>query len=83
MTADVLGWAYHKLGSTTTALPYLREAVQAAPANPVYQYHLGMAYLASGDSASARRALQKAISGPGFKFAAEARSALEKASTRP
>jgi predicted Zn-dependent protease len=48
IATDTLGWAYYKLGSAKAAVAQLTESVQKSPRNPVYQYHLGMAYLADG-----------------------------------
>jgi Tfp pilus assembly protein PilF len=83
-TADLLGWAYCKLGSHATAITHLKEAVQKEPTNPIFQYHLATAYLGIGDHATARRIFQKVLkSDPEFRYAAEARTALQKASLRP
>jgi Flp pilus assembly protein TadD len=37
------------------------EAVQLAPKNPEYQYHLGMAQFAAGDRVKARATLTQAL----------------------
>jgi Flp pilus assembly protein TadD len=79
--ADTLGWAYYKLGSHESAIIQLGQAVQRAPGNPVYQYHLGMAYLASRKFDSAQSSLQRALrNNPNFPYAASARAALDKMS---
>ena len=55
--------------------------MQKAPQNPVYQYHLGMAYLADGRPDLAKQSLQRALANdPHFPDAASARTALDKAS---
>ncbi len=47
------------------------------PDNPVFQYHLGIAYLQSGEFDKAKRTLTKALSlKADFDGAAEARKAL-------
>jgi Flp pilus assembly protein TadD len=80
-TTDTLGWAYYRLGSTDAAVAQLTESAKKAPRNPLYQYHLGMAYLADGRPELARRSLQLALNDdPHFPDAASARSALDKAS---
>jgi tetratricopeptide (TPR) repeat protein len=80
-TADVLGWADYKLGASEAAIAQLKESVDKEPNNPIYQYHLGMAYLASGRSELARDSLRRALaSDPSFPEAATARAALDKAS---
>ncbi len=75
--ADTLGWAYYKLGSAALAVPQLLQSVQKAPENPIYLYHLGLAYLAMGHSQSAKQCLQRALERtPNFVYAAHARDAL-------
>ena len=79
--ADTLGWAYYKLGAHDSAIAQLRECVQKAPNNPVFQFHLGMAYTAAGHRDFAAQALQKALKNdPNFQFAASARATLAKIS---
>jgi len=78
VTADVLGWAYYKLGSPESAVVQLKDSVQKVPSNPIFQYHLGMAYLASGHRDFAQRSLQTALKdNPNFMYAASARANLE------
>jgi tetratricopeptide (TPR) repeat protein len=75
--ADALGWAYYKLGAPEPAIAQLKTSAQKALGNPMYQYHLGMAYLATKDYDSARRCLQAALkSDPNFLDAERARTAL-------
>jgi Flp pilus assembly protein TadD len=82
--ADTLGWAYCKLGAHDSAIAQLRECVQKAPNNALFQYHLGMALTAAGHRASAEQALQKALKNdPNFQFAASARATLDKISKGP
>jgi tetratricopeptide (TPR) repeat protein len=81
ITADALGWAYYKLGSASPAVTQLKEAVGKAPGNPVYQYHLGLAYIAARRFDLAGHSLQAALKDdPNFPYAASARAALEKLS---
>jgi tetratricopeptide (TPR) repeat protein len=79
--ADTLGWVYYKLGSPQSAIVQLKECVLKGPRNPLYQYHLGMAYMAAGNLDSAERSLQQALrNDPNFPYAASARTALAKIS---
>jgi tetratricopeptide (TPR) repeat protein len=74
---DTLGWIYYKKKMSSTAVQYLSESVDVDGRNPLYVFHLGMAYVQAGEDAKARRALQKALSlNPNFEGAAEARQAL-------
>jgi tetratricopeptide (TPR) repeat protein len=74
---DTLGWIYHKKGVGSLAISSLSQAVAKNPANPTFQYHLGVAYAASGAPDKARAALNKALSlDTGFAHAAEARQVL-------
>jgi tetratricopeptide (TPR) repeat protein len=75
---DTVGWAFYKVGSPQSAVAQLSDAVKKANNNPLYQYHLGMAYLAAGNSNSAARSLHQALAdNPNFPFAANARTALD------
>ena len=48
-----------------------------APADPTFQYHLGMAYMQTGDWDKARRALKQALSlKSDFDGAVDAKTAL-------
>jgi tetratricopeptide (TPR) repeat protein len=78
--ADTLGWAHFKLGALEPAVRELSRAVQAAPTNAVYQHHLGMAQLASGNTDAAKSALQKSLrQDPSYAKAAGVAEALERA----
>jgi cellulose synthase operon protein C len=63
IAADALGWAYYKLGSLDSALLHLKEAAQKVPNNPMYQYHLGMAYMTARNFDLAGRSLRLALKG--------------------
>jgi tetratricopeptide (TPR) repeat protein len=76
-TADTLGWAYYKSGSPEAAIVQLKEGVQKAPKNAMYQYHLGMAYLAARHLEAAQESLQRAIKvDPNFPEAGSVQAAL-------
>ena len=81
ITADALGWAYYKLGSLSSAVVQLKESSDKVPGNPIYHYHLGMAYLASRQFDLARQSLRAALrTDPQFLYAANARTALDQIS---
>lgn len=67
---DTLGWVYYKKGLYAAAVEQLQKAVtldedaaHKSNGNPSasYQYHLGMALKAKGDSQGAKRALEASI----------------------
>ncbi len=61
VVSDALAWVYHKKGMNDLAIPVLQECVAQDAKNPVYQYHLGMAYQANGQGHEAKRMLQAAL----------------------
>ena len=80
---DTIGWAYYKLRSPAAAVAQLSQSVRKAPGNPVYHYHLGMAYIDAGRLADARRSLQQALSTQAdFPYAANAKIALNQIANR-
>jgi Tfp pilus assembly protein PilF len=79
--ADLLGWAYYKLGSARSAIPQLEESVRKVPDHPVFQYHLGMAYMAAGQRQSAEQSLRRALrNDPSLVYASSAKATLEQIS---
>jgi putative PEP-CTERM system TPR-repeat lipoprotein len=75
---DTLGWVYYKKRMGRTAAQYLTLSIEKDRTNPVYQYHLGMAYAQTGEDGKARRLLEQALSlNPNFDGAAEARRTLK------
>ena len=58
---DTLGWVYCQKKLYTLAVPQLTAAVRRNPENPVYKYHLGVAYAGAGDTEHAKKALQDAL----------------------
>jgi predicted Zn-dependent protease len=58
---DTLGWIYAQLGDSERAVTLLRSAVTAAPEDPAFQYHLGMALYKQGDHQAAKQHLQVAM----------------------
>jgi tetratricopeptide (TPR) repeat protein len=74
---DTLGWVYYKKGLNTLAIGSFQSSIQKDPKNPVYHYHLGLAYAKVGYTEKAREALKLALSlNPKFEGAAEAQKAL-------
>ncbi len=58
---DTLGWVQLRRGVTADAIASFTRAVGRSPNNPVYHYHLGLAYLKMGDKARGRDELQRAL----------------------
>jgi Flp pilus assembly protein TadD len=74
---DTLGWIYYKKGLASLAVPPFERSVKLEPGNPIFHYHLGLAYMKAGESTRARSALQEALSlAPDFAGAADARRML-------
>jgi tetratricopeptide (TPR) repeat protein len=74
---DTLGWIYYKKGLAHLAIPPFQKSIEKDPKNPVYRFHLGLAYARVGDSAKARQSLQQALAlENNFDGAAEARKVL-------
>jgi tetratricopeptide (TPR) repeat protein len=71
------GWAYYKKDLFGQATLYLQQSLDVEPANPVYTYHLGMAYARKGEGAKARRLLEAALRlDPKFSNASDAKKTL-------
>jgi tetratricopeptide (TPR) repeat protein len=74
---DTLAWIYYRKDLPDMALPPLRLAAERAPENAMYQFHLGLVYLKTGDVETARESLERALKiDPQFSGAAQARQAL-------
>jgi len=74
---DTLGWVYYKKGLAGLAVSSLEEAVRQSPSEPSIKYHLGLAYLKSGDKKKARDSFEQALKlKSDFKEAADAKKAL-------
>ncbi len=78
LVMDTVGWAYLHAGKNDQAVRYLERAAAAPDAVPAIYYHLGMAYVAAGNPAGARQALEKALAPADVAFVgvAEARRTL-------
>ncbi len=58
---DTLGWVYYKKGLPALAIQPMKESVEQDPKNAGYHYHLGLAYLKTGDKENARKSLEQAL----------------------
>jgi putative PEP-CTERM system TPR-repeat lipoprotein len=58
---DTLGWVYYKSNLYTLAIKPLAQSVEKDPKNPIYHYHLGLAYAKQNDPSRARRSLGRAL----------------------
>jgi Flp pilus assembly protein TadD len=76
-TADTLAWAYYKSGVYGLAANLFEEAVKKDPLNPVYHYHLGLAYEKQKNVAEAKTEFEQALRiAPESPEAEEIRKAL-------
>lgn len=76
---DTVGWAQYRVGNYERAVILLERVVAKDDRPPVYRYHLGMAYLAAGNTASARQQLEKAVvAGANYAGIEDARAAVAK-----
>jgi tetratricopeptide (TPR) repeat protein len=74
---DTLGWVQLRKGASADAIASFSRAVERNPSNPVYHYHLGLAYLQNGDKQRGRTELQRALEiSQDFSGADEARKQL-------
>jgi tetratricopeptide (TPR) repeat protein len=75
--ADALGWVLFLQAHYVPSLAALKDAVAKLPADPSVAYHIGMAYVKTGDATSARRELQRAVDSPdSFVGKSDAQKAL-------
>jgi len=58
---DTLGWVYHKKNAPDLAISAFQRCVSMNPSNPVYHYHLGLAYIQSGDEVRGRESIERAL----------------------
>jgi tetratricopeptide (TPR) repeat protein len=75
---DTLGWVFYQKGLATMAVRPPELSVAREPGNPLYQYHLGLAYYGAGQLEKARRTLEESLRlKPDFEGAADARKILD------
>ncbi len=61
----------------STAVPYLESGVRNAPKDPSHHFHLGMAYVQTGEWDKARQSLKRALTlKSDFDGSVEAKKAL-------
>ena len=77
---DTLGWAYYRAGRYPEAVSVLERVVAKAGKVSVFRYHLGMAYLGTGNEVGAKQQLVEAVEKTKGQYPglAEARATLEK-----
>jgi putative PEP-CTERM system TPR-repeat lipoprotein len=59
--SDTLGWVFYRKGLLPQAIREFQQSVEGDPANPQYQFHLGLAWAKQGDTARAKKALETAL----------------------
>jgi tetratricopeptide (TPR) repeat protein len=75
---DTLGWVYYRKGLGSLAAQTFARTVERDPTNPLYLYHLGLAYQQQGQMKEARAALEKSLRlKPNFPGSDDARRRLE------
>jgi tetratricopeptide (TPR) repeat protein len=75
---DTLGWVYLKRKLPDLAITSFKQSLTAQPDNPLYLYHLGLAYVESGNRTLGRQTLEKALNvKPDFDGADDARRVLQ------
>lgn len=80
--ADTLGWLSYREGDFDAAVPQLQQAAAALPDVALIHYHLGMAYMASGQNAKAADEFKTALTkSPSSDLAEEIKTALKKTAT--
>ncbi len=79
---DTYGWIAYRRGNLDEAVTNLEKAAVALPDDPMVQYHLGMAYVATAKKAEALTQFNKALSmipdGDTRAFVAEMRQEIDK-----
>ena len=81
--ADTLGWAFYQKGVYLSAISMFQEALRLAvknkePDNPLYHYHLGLAYAKAERPALAKEQLERVLKiDPKYDDAPEVRKQLE------
>lgn len=78
---DTVGWMHYLRGDHRAALSLLEEAATELPDVALVRYHLGMAYVATGQNEKASEQLKKAVqlAGANGALGEKIRSALKKA----
>jgi tetratricopeptide (TPR) repeat protein len=58
---DTLGWVYYKKDMPELAIRPFERSVEKDPTNPIFRYHLGLAYAKAGRLEKARKSLEEAL----------------------
>ena len=58
---DTIGWVYYQKELPSLAITSFERSIAKAPDNPLYHYHLALAYEKGGDQTRARRAAEQAL----------------------
>jgi tetratricopeptide (TPR) repeat protein len=82
LVLDTVGWAYYRNKQFDKAVTYLEMAVGDGAELPQIRYHLGMAYLATGNTAAGQDELSKAVSAASADFPASAEARAQLANLR-
>jgi tetratricopeptide (TPR) repeat protein len=81
---DTLGWVYYKKQQPQLAIPFFVRSSELNPSEGWYHYHLGLAYLKTGDQVRGNDALQRALKmGIGEPAASEIKRLLSNANATP
>ncbi|MGB9265045.1 MAG: tetratricopeptide repeat protein [Terriglobales bacterium] len=76
-TADTLGWAFYHKKVYGSAITLFKEALKQQPDNPLFNFHLGLAYAKSNQGAQARQQLDRVMKlKPNFPDVDQLRQAL-------
>lgn len=74
---DTLGWVYYRKDLPQLAVGPMQLSIERDPTNPTYRYHIGLAYMKTGDLDLAKEALEHALKlNPDFDGASDARKLL-------
>jgi tetratricopeptide (TPR) repeat protein len=74
---DTLGWIYYKKDLPARAIAAFERSVANDSTNPVYHYHLGLAYSKNGDHIRAKQSLARAlVLKPDFDGSSDARKLI-------
>jgi Tfp pilus assembly protein PilF len=80
---DTLGFIYYKKNLASLAISTLKVSVAQSPSDPIFQYHLGLAYASAGDTERSTVSLKRALAlKSDFDGADQARSLLSSQATR-
>ena len=81
---DTYGWILYRQGEVEDALPYLEQAAAGLPADPLVQFHYGIALKDAGQAEAAKAQLERALEVAGdnpLPQFDQARAALEELAT--